>query len=140
MLAFGEVRPLAVMVNIGAIPRPLGLNSSHDRRCVFLARFFQIFHGLVEELENIVLFWSRESGFRYPHLSFYSWVVQGRLLLLRDWGRLGGIKQGSQCLNYELGLEIPFRRGLRNPEGMPDGDFEHERNLGKDQAGYRCRA
>ena len=58
-------------------------------------------------------------------------------MLFGDGRRVGGIEHGSQCLDYELGLEIPFGRGLRNLEGVPNCDFEHERDFWKDEAGYR---
>ena len=53
---------------------------------------------------------------------------------------MGGIQERSECLDYEFGPEIPFCRGLRYPEGMPDCGFEHERDLGKNQPGQRCGA
>lgn len=84
-----------------------------------------------------MLFWNWTNGLGYPYLSLDSWIVQGRLLLFGDGRRVGGIQHRSQCLDYELGLEIPFGRGLRNMEGVPDCDFEHERDFGKDEAGYR---
>lgn len=140
MLAFGEVRPLAEIVNVGAVAGPLCLNGSNDSTCVFLARLSQIFHGLIEDPENIVLFWNGKCGFRYPHFASYSQVAQEGLLLRRDWLGMGGIEHGSQCLDYKLSFEVPFQGGLRNAKAMPDCDLEHERYFGKDEEGYRCGA
>ena len=131
VLAFGKVRPRAVSVDVGAIAGPFCLDGSHCRRGVRLAWRLQIIHGLQKEIEDIVLFRGRECDFGYPHLPFDAWVLQGRLLLLGDWTGLGRIEQGSQRLDDDFGLEIPYGGGVRDAEGMPESDFEHERDFGK---------
>ena len=40
MLAFGKVRPVAVIINVGAVAGPLCLNRRHNSSCVFLTWLF----------------------------------------------------------------------------------------------------
>ena len=57
-------------------------------------------------------------------------------LLFRDRSRVGAVEKGSEHLDNEFGLEVPFGGGGGEPKGVPYCCFEEEGDFWEEEAGY----